>query len=83
MLKEFRTSWDLLSRAVELRQHVGAPASSTLFARVYAILERRYGRFAAILSPGRVREEILANVARQLARVFRRVQPLPGGPLRT
>ncbi len=69
MLKELRTSWDLHSRAVELRQHVGAPASSTLFTRVYAILERRYGRFAAILRPGRVREEILANVARQLAEI--------------
>jgi hypothetical protein len=34
MLKELRTPWDLLSRAVEHRQHVGAPASSTLFARV-------------------------------------------------
>jgi hypothetical protein len=68
MLKELRTSWDLLSRAVEHRQHVGAPASSTLFVRVYAILERRYGRFAVILSPGR--EEILANVARQMAEYF-------------
>jgi hypothetical protein len=69
MLKELRTSWDLLSQAVELRQHVGAPASSTLFARVFALLERRYERFAAILSPGRAREEVLANVARQLAEI--------------
>jgi hypothetical protein len=69
MLKELRTSWDLLSLAIEHRQHVGAPASSTLFARVNTILERRYGRFAAILSPGRVREEIMANVARQLVEI--------------
>ena len=34
---------------------------------MYVFLERRYERCSLILSPGRLQEEVLANVARQLA----------------
>ncbi len=35
----------------------------------FNLLERRYDRYTAILPPGRVREELLAKVARQLAEI--------------
>jgi hypothetical protein len=68
-LKELNESWVALNTAFERNHQIGAPASSALFTRVFNLLARRYDRFAAILSPGRVREEILANVARQLAEI--------------
>jgi hypothetical protein len=48
---------------------VGATAVSALFKRVYTFLERRYGRFAAILLPGSLSEDLLANIARQLTEI--------------
>ena len=48
-------------------ENIGAPAVTAIFDLVYSFLERRYARFATILAPGRLREEVLANVARQLA----------------
>ena len=68
-LRELQTSWSAVTRAFESNQQIGAPASSALFTRVFNLLARRYERYAAILPPGRVREELLANVARQLAEI--------------
>ncbi len=48
-------------------ENIGAPAVTAIFDLVYSFLERQYARFATILTPDRLREEVLANVARQLA----------------
>ena len=37
---------------------------------MYSFLERCYTRFATILTPGRLREEVLDKVASQLAELF-------------
>jgi hypothetical protein len=66
MIKELREAWANLIRAVDRNENVGAPTITALFNLVYNFLERRYGRFVIILSHGRLREEVLANVARQL-----------------
>jgi hypothetical protein len=67
--RDLRSAWSALVTALDHDQHLGAPASSALFRLVLDFLARRYDRLAAILQPGRVREEILANVARQLAEI--------------
>ena len=67
--RDLRSAWSALVTALDHDQHLGAPASSALFRLVLDFLARRYNRLAAILQPGRVREEILANVARQLAEI--------------
>ncbi len=66
MTKALRTAWDDLTGAVDRNENIGAPAVTALFDLVYSFLERRYERFAIILSPCSLREEVLANVARQL-----------------
>jgi hypothetical protein len=66
MIKELREAWANLTGAVDRNENVGAPTITALFDLVYNFLERRYGRYVIILSQGRLREEVLANVARQL-----------------
>ncbi len=61
--KELRGAWDYLIGAVDSNENVGAPTITALFDLVYNFLERRYGCFVLILC---LREEVLANVARQL-----------------
>jgi hypothetical protein len=67
LIKELREAWANLIGAVDRNENVGAPTISALFDLVYNFLERRYGRFVIILPQGSLREEVLANVARQLA----------------
>ena len=64
--KSLQEHWTDVSLAVERSENIGAPAISSLFDAVNTCLERRYDRFACFLAPGRLREEVLANVARQL-----------------
>ena len=65
-LDELATAWEAVSTAARRLEHVGAPAIQNLIDLFVVLLERRYVRFAAVLPAGRPREEILANVARQL-----------------
>ena len=67
MIKELGDAWANLIGAVDRNENVGAPTITALFDQVYNFLERRYVRFVIILPQGRLREEVLANVARQLA----------------
>jgi len=67
LVNELRDAWSNLTGAVERNENVGAPTVTAIFDLVYVFLERRYERCSLILSPGRLREEVLANVARQLA----------------
>ena len=67
MTSALRAAWADLTGAVTRDENIGAPAITAIFDLVYSFLERRYARFATILAPGRLREEVLANVARQLA----------------
>jgi hypothetical protein len=66
MIKELCNAWANLIGAVAHNENVGAPTITALFDLVYNFLERRYGRYVIILSKGRLREEVLANVAHQL-----------------
>jgi hypothetical protein len=65
LVNELRDAWSNLTGAVERNENVGAPTVTAIFDLVYVFLERRYERCSLILSPGRLREEVLANVARQ------------------
>jgi hypothetical protein len=69
MVSAFRTAWSDLTGAIDRNENIGAPAVTAIFDLVYSFLERRYTRFTTILTPGRLRDEVLANVARQLAEV--------------
>jgi hypothetical protein len=62
---EMSTAWLALSAQVARNEHVGAPAIAAIFDLVEIFLERRYKRYATVLLAGRLREEVLANVARQ------------------
>ena len=64
--KSLHEHWTDVSLAVERSENIGAPAISSLFDIMNTCLERRYDRFACFLPAGRLREEVLANVARQL-----------------
>jgi hypothetical protein len=66
MIKGLREAWTNLIGAVDRNENVGAPTITALFDLVYNFLERSYGRFVIILAQGRLWEEVLANVARQL-----------------
>ncbi len=63
--EELNTAWLSLSAQVSRCEHVGAPAIAAIFELVEVFLEWRYTRYAAVLPAGRLREEVLANVARQ------------------
>jgi hypothetical protein len=67
LVNELRDAWSNLAGAVERNENVGAPTVTAIFDLVTIFLERRYERCSLTLSPGRLREEVLANVARQLA----------------
>jgi hypothetical protein len=66
LLDELATSWSDVVGAIQRNEHVAAPTTRLLTELVLNFIERRYSRFALVLPAGRVREEILANVARQL-----------------
>jgi hypothetical protein len=66
LLTELADIWGKVSGAIQRGEHIGAPSSRHLTDVVLNLFERRYTRFAKVLPAGRVREEILANVARQL-----------------
>ncbi len=65
VLSELTVAWASVSGAIQRGEHVSAPASKNLTDLVLIVFERRYARFARVLPAGVVREEILANVARQ------------------
>jgi hypothetical protein len=67
LLDELRTAWDIVNSASLRLEHVGGPAVQNLLDLFFQLLERRYVRFAVVLPAGAVREETLANIARQLA----------------
>ncbi len=64
---ELSTAWLALTAQVARNKHVVtvAPAIAAIFELVEVFLERRYQRYATVLLAGRLREEVLANVARQ------------------
>ena len=66
LLDELRATWTIVKTASYRLEHVGSPAIQNLFEQFLFLLERRYARFAAVLPAGRAREELLANIARQL-----------------
>ena len=66
MLDELATTWADVVGAIQRNEHVAAPTTRLLTETVLNFVERRYSRFALVLPAGRVREEILANIARQL-----------------
>ena len=66
LLTELADVWGKISGAIQRGEHIGAPLSKHLTDVVLSLFERRYTRFVKVLPAGRVREEILANVARQL-----------------
>ena len=66
LIDDLRSAWDAVNSACHRLEHVGGPAVQHLIDQFTVLLERRYGRFAKVLPAGRPREEILANVARQL-----------------
>jgi hypothetical protein len=62
---ELREAWTSLRGQLARDEHVGAPVITAIFDLLQAYLERRYSRYALVLPAGRLREEVLANVARQ------------------
>jgi hypothetical protein len=62
---ELREAWLSLRGQIARDEHVGAPVISAIFDLLQVYLDRRYARYALVLPPGRLREEVLANVARQ------------------
>jgi hypothetical protein len=66
LLTELADAWGKVSGAIQRGEHIGAPVTKHLTDVVLTLFERRYTRFAKVLPAGRAREEILANVARQL-----------------
>jgi hypothetical protein len=72
LLDQLREAWTSVNAACRRLEHVGSPAVLHLTDQFLLLLERRYARFAIVLVAGPAREEILANVARQLGelRVF-------------
>jgi hypothetical protein len=62
---ELRDAWLSLRGQIARDEHVGAPVISAIFDLLQVYLDRRYARYALVLPPGRLREEVLANVARQ------------------
>jgi hypothetical protein len=62
---ELRDAWLSLRGQIARDEHVGAPVISAIFDLLQVYLDRRYARYALVLLPGRLREEVLANVARQ------------------
>ena len=66
LLLELRTVWAEIRGAFTRVEHISASAITTLINRLETFLERRYTRFATVLATGPLREEVLANVARQL-----------------
>jgi hypothetical protein len=69
MISALRTAWSDLTGAMDRNENIGTPAVTAIFDLVNSFLERRYARFATILTPGRLREEVLADVASQLAKL--------------
>ena len=65
LLTELRVAWAAVRDAITRDYPVGAPAITTLIDLIKVFLERRYKRYHTVLT-GCVREEVLANVARQI-----------------
>lgn len=63
---ELLEAWSGITDQVARNEHVGAVSIKAVFDLVEVFLERRYARYATVLSAGRLREEVLANVARQI-----------------
>jgi hypothetical protein len=63
---ELLEAWSGIAEQVARNEHVGAVSIKAVFDLVEVFLERRYKRYATVLSAGRLREEVLANVARQI-----------------
>jgi hypothetical protein len=63
---ELLEAWTSLTAQVARNEHVGAVSIRAVFDLVEVFLERRYKRYATVLPAGRLREEVLANVARQI-----------------
>jgi hypothetical protein len=66
LLDDLREVWSSVNSASRRLEHVGSPAIQHLIDQFTILLERRYASFAIVLPAGRVREEILDNVAPQL-----------------
>ena len=63
---ELLEAWTGITEQVARNEHVGAVSIKAVFDLVEVFLERRYTRYATVLPEGRLREEVLANVARQI-----------------
>ncbi len=93
LITALRTASEDFPGAVSCNENIGAPAVMAPFDLVFSFFERRYWLFAILMAPGRLREEVLANVAHQLVelRVYfdsfirylanRSVLHVPGGVL--
>jgi hypothetical protein len=62
---ELHDAWSGLTAQIARNEHVSALSIKAVFDLVEVFLERRYTRYATVLPAGRLREEVLANVARQ------------------
>jgi hypothetical protein len=58
---ELRDAWLSLRGQIARDEHVGAPVISAIFDLLQVYLDRQYARYALVLPPGRLREEVLAS----------------------
>jgi hypothetical protein len=69
LLTAMRRHWNEILEAAELGRGISSVTTNNIIEGILAILERRYTRFGTLFPPGAVREEVLANTARQCAEV--------------
>ena len=67
--KQLASSWSAVELDIGAGQAVSGVSSTTFAENLYQVLDRRYSRFQDQLPAGVVREEVLANCARQCREV--------------
>jgi hypothetical protein len=67
LLAELQRHWAEVLEAVKAERNINTVTIHAIEENIVMLFERRYARFAAVFKPGKVREEVLANTARQCA----------------
>jgi hypothetical protein len=70
ILKELQRHWAEVVEVVRVDRNINTVTIHCIEENILLLLERRYARFAVVFPPGKVREEVLANTARQCAEVL-------------